>query len=375
MLPVRSPLMGRHAIVVGGGIGGLAAAAALDQAGWDVDVFEREDRFTEIGASLTLWPNALAALDSLGVGAEVRAAALTGFDGGFMTTGGRWLTRLNTEDVRARYGEVVVLTRPDLLRLLRAAVPERSLHPGTAVESVDADGTVVTGAGRHRADLVVAADGVRSGIRRRLWPRARAPRYSGFTAKRFNTGVLDVPVPDGAWVWGPRRSFGYTPLPGGRAYAYVMERAPAGGTSTDLDDYAAWRDPIPQLIANVGKDGVLRHDVYEGPLLRSYVRGRVALVGDAAHALQPSLGQGACTALEDAVTLARCPGDLDRYDKARRLRTQRIALVSRLVMNAAHVSAPAAVRLRDVSLAAVPAAVNLWMMKPDWAWTPERGAR
>src|SRR5215475_4436803 len=126
MPPVRSLLMGRRAIVVGGGIGGLATAIALDQAGWSVDVFERQEQFSEIGASLTLWPNALAALDALGVGAEVRKAALTGFDGGFMTTDGRWLTRLNTEDVKERYGEVVVLTRPDLLGLLLKAAPERS---------------------------------------------------------------------------------------------------------------------------------------------------------------------------------------------------------------------------------------------------------
>jgi 2-polyprenyl-6-methoxyphenol hydroxylase-like FAD-dependent oxidoreductase len=364
--------MGRRAIVVGGGIGGLATAIALDQAGWEVDVFERQEGFSEIGASLTLWPNALAALDALGVGAEVRKAALTGFDGGFMTTDGRWLTRLNTEDVKQRYGEVVVLTRPDLLGLLLKAVPARSLHPATAVESVGADGTVTTSAGRHSADLVAGADGVRSGVRQLLWPAARAPRYSGFTAKRFNTGVLDEPVPDGAWVWGPGRSFGYTPLPGGRAYAYVIERTPPGGTSRDLDAYADWRDPIPRLIANVGEDGVLRHDVFEGPMLRSFVAGRVALVGDAAHALQPSLGQGACTALEDAVTLGRCADDLARYDRERRRRTQRIMRVSRLVMNAAHVCSPVAVWMRNVSFAVVPQAVNLRMMKPDWAWTPDR---
>jgi 2-polyprenyl-6-methoxyphenol hydroxylase-like FAD-dependent oxidoreductase len=367
--------MGQRAVVVGGGIGGLAAAIALDRAGWQVDVFERQEGFTEIGASLTLWPNALAALDALDVGAAARAAALVGFDGGFMTTGGQWLTRLNTEDVRQRYGEVVVLTRPDLLGLLREAVPGQCLHPGTTVESVDADGAVVTSAGRQRADLVVGADGVRSGVRRRLWPQAREARYSGYTAKRFNTGVLDVPVPDGAWVWGPGRSFGYTPLPGGRAYAYAIERARPGGSDTDLDAFAGWRDPIPRLIANVGPDGVLRHDVVEGPMLGSYVTGRVALLGDAAHALQPSLGQGACTALEDAVTIGRCAGDLLRYDRERRRRTQRIVRVSRLVMTAAHVSAPLAVRARDLCFRAVPQAANLRMMKPDWGWTPDRIAR
>jgi 2-polyprenyl-6-methoxyphenol hydroxylase-like FAD-dependent oxidoreductase len=305
----------------------------------------------------------------------VRAAALTGFDGGFMTTDGRWLTRLNTAEVKELYGDVVVLARPDLLRLLLKAAPQQSLHPATVVESVDVDGTVTTSEGRHRADLVVGADGVWSGVRRNLWPDSPAPRYTGVTAKRFNTRVLDEPVPDGAWVWGPRRSFGYTPLPGGRAYAYAMECAPPGGHSTDLSAFASWRDPIPRLIANVGEDGVLRHDVFEGPILKSYVTGRVALIGDAAHALQPSLGQGACTAMEDAVILARRAGDLAGYDRERRRRTQRILRMSRLVMNAAHVSSPTMMRMRDVSMAVVPQAVNLRMMKHDWAWTPDQSVR
>ncbi len=362
--------MTRRAIVVGGGIGGLAAAIALDRAGWLVDVFERQEKFAEIGASLTLWPNALAALDALGVGSEVRAASLTGFDGGFMTTAGRWLTRLNTEELRDRYGEVVVLARPDLLSLLLGAVPESALHPSTTVLSAAPDGTVTTELGRHYADLVVAADGVRSGLRKKLCPDSAPPRYSGFTAWRFNTGVLDEPVPDGAWVWGSRRSFGYTPLPGERAYAYAIERTAAGGTSTSLDAFSHWRDPIPRLIANVGEGGVLRHDVYEAPMLDSFVVGRVALLGDSAHAMQPSLGQGACQALEDAVTLGRFADDLDRYDQERRRRTQRIVRESRLVMNAAHVSSPLLSLLRDISFAAVPQSLNVRMLKPDWAWTP-----
>lgn len=362
--------MSRRAIVVGGGIGGLASAISLTQAGWEVDVFERKERFVEIGAGLTLWPNALAALDELGVGAEARAEAVSGYEGGAMSRNGRWLMRLNSEDVGERYGQIVILSRPHLLSLLLKKVPERSLHASTPVESVTADGTVTTPAGRHRADLVVAADGVRSIVRQQLWPKASPPRYSGFTAKRFNTGVLDEPLPNGVWVFGPRRSFGYTPLPGGRAYAWAIERAAPRGDSKDLSPYADWQDPIPRLIANVGEEGVLRHDMYDAPMLRTFVAGRVVLVGDSAHAMQPSFGQGACQALEDAVTLARCTDDLRVYDRKRRRRAQRIVRMSGWTMKAAHFTSPVAVLARDAFFTSIPRPVMLRAMGVDWSWTP-----
>jgi 2-polyprenyl-6-methoxyphenol hydroxylase-like FAD-dependent oxidoreductase len=336
-----------------------------------VDVFESKPEFGEIGASLTIWPNALAALDALGVGGGARAQALTEyFDGGFMTPSGEWLSRLSTEEVRKHVGEVTILTRPDLLSLLLEAVPSSILHAGTAVERVELDGTVWTAEDTLQADLVVAADGVRSRVRETLWPDAARPHYSGFTAKRFNTVPLDEPVPDGAWVWDKHRSFGYTPLTGGRAYAFAIERAYPGGTSTDLSMYADSRDPIPRLCQHVGEGGVLRHDILEVPRLRSYVAGKVALVGDSAHAMQPSLGQGACTALEDAVMIGRCAEDLPRYDKVRRWRTRRIVRTSNLIMRAAHWSSPVAVGMRNISMAAVPAAVNMRMLALDWGWTP-----
>jgi 2-polyprenyl-6-methoxyphenol hydroxylase-like FAD-dependent oxidoreductase len=349
----------------------LASAISLTQAGWDVDVFERKEEFTEIGAGLTLWPNALAAMDALGVGAEARAEAVSGYEGGSMTNDGRWLVRISSEDLAKHYGQIVILPRPDLLSLLLTKVPERSLHPSTPVESVTADGTVTTSKGEHRADLVVAADGVRSSVRQQLWPKAAPPRYSGFAAKRFITHVLDEPLPNGVWVCGPRRSFGYTPLPGGRAYGWAIERAEPRGESKDLSEYASWRDPIPRLVANVNEDGVLRHDMYDVPKLRSYVAGRVVLVGDAAHAMQPSFGQGACQALEDAVTLPRCADDLRLYDRKRRRRTQRIVRMSDWTMKSVHFTSPVSVFARDAFFRITPGPVMLRAMGADWSWRPE----
>jgi 2-polyprenyl-6-methoxyphenol hydroxylase-like FAD-dependent oxidoreductase len=249
-------------------------------------------------------------------------------------------------------------------------VPERCLHPSTPVESVTADGVVTTSTGQHRADLVVAADGVRSIVRQQLWPKASPPRYSGFIAKRFTTHVLDDPLPNGVWVFAPDRSFGYTPLPGGRSYGWAIERAAPGGDDKDLSEYTTWRDPIPRMIANIDEGGVLRHDMYDIPVLKTFVAGRVVLVGDSAHAMQPSYGQGACTSLEDAVTLGRCADDLRLYDRQRRRRTQRIVRMSAWTMKSAHFKSPVAVRARDAFLGNIPRSVNLRVMGADWSWRP-----
>ena len=186
-------------------------------------------------------------------------------------------------------------------------------------------------AGESRADLVVGADGIRSVVRSSVWPDAPAPRYVGYTAWRMITPP--VPVGESSESWGAGERFGYVRSPTGASTASRPPTRPKPATAAGWPGCAAgfggWHDPIPALLEAADPGAVLHDDLYELPPLAAYTSGKVALVGDAAHAMTPNLGQGACQALEDAVVLAKTvggPSGLDAYDRLRRPRTQKIAL-------------------------------------------------
>ncbi|MFI7704619.1 FAD-dependent monooxygenase [Nonomuraea sp. NPDC049480] len=380
------------AVVVGGGIGGLAAAIALHRSGWRVTVLERAGEFGEIGAGLALWPNAMRALAALGLAERVRAIAGVETVGGVRDRAGRWLSRTDNADVARRHGwPLLMVHRAELVRLLVAALPAELLRAGSEVRAVrpDGDGVVVEHRGGSvRADLVVAADGVRSRMRRQGWPEAQAPRYAGCTAWRMVTEPLGGRGAEGALFWGRGERIGFAALPGGRFYCFAAARVPEGGGEDPYSGlmrrFGGWPDPVPEMLAAVPEDAVLRHDVYETPPPASYVRGRVALLGDAAHAMEPTLGQGAGTALEDAVTIAAClrgEPDVDaalaRYDRVRRPRTQAIARRTARLGAAGLVAWPPGAWLRDLAARLVPPGVLLRSMDSVLSWTPpeveERG--
>ncbi|MEV5322199.1 FAD-dependent monooxygenase [Streptomyces sp. NPDC052687] len=382
--------MGNSAVVVGGGIGGLAAAVGLRLIGWEVTVVERAATLADAGAGISLHANGLRALDVLGVGAAVRAAAHPQYTGGTRTPKGRLLTRMDGAALERELGTPIVgIPRSVLHRLLREALPPGCLRVGaeaTAVDRTGPDGPArVSVPGRElEADLVVAADGVNSRLRARLFPHHPGPVYSGSTVLR---AITEHPVDladDFRITWGRGAEFGHITFADGRAEWHAVLNAPPGIRHPDALDavrrrFAHWHDPIPALLDATRPDAVLHHDIHElATPLPAFTAGPVALLGDAAHAMTPNLGQGACQALEDAATLAAAlaaeptvAGALARYDAERRPRSQAVARAARqagrMGQQLAH---PAAVALRDTALRLTPSRAMIRAILRHADWTP-----
>ncbi len=381
--------MGGTAVVVGGGIGGLAAALGLRRIGWEVRVVERAAVLADAGAGISLHANGLRALDAVGVGAAVRAAARPQYTGGTRTPTGRWLSRMDGALLERELGSPIVgIPRAVLHRLLRAALPEECLLVGATVDTLDLSAPdrvgVPVGDGVLEADLVVAADGVHSRLRGLLFPDHPGPVYAGSTVLRALTeGPLEVAT-DFELTWGAGAEFGHIAFTDGRAEWHAVLNAPPGVRHADplgmlRHRFRDWHDPVPALLAATRPEAVLHHDIHElATPLPSFTAGRVALLGDAAHAMTPHLGQGACQALEDAVTLAAAlAGEtsvgtaLARYDAERRPRAQAVARAARQAGRLGQrLSHPLAVALRDTGLRLAPSRATMRAILRHADWTP-----
>lgn len=315
------------AAVLGGGIGGLTAANALIRRGWHVDVFERSASLPGTGTALGLWPEALDALDTAGLAGHAQKRGVLVQSGAALAWDGRVIGRF--ERIRR---PAVLLSRPALLSLLADNLPPRALQFGTAAPSP---------ADLSAYDAVLGCDGINSTVRDELFGTPFRPTYTGYTAWR---GWVPGSTTTMSETWGPGALFGITPRDGDLTNWFAAFRAPAGSDG-DVDAlrarYRDWHPAVRGILDRIDPATVLHHDLYESPKLPSYVRGNVALVGDAAHAMAPNLGRGACEAMVDGATLAvllsehPVPEALRRYDRARRRPTQRLVRASRLVADIA----------------------------------------
>lgn len=352
----------RKAFIIGGGIGGLATAIALTQIGFTVEVFERVALLREVGAGLSLWANAIKALDYLGLASAVRALALPETAGGIRTATGALLMQTANAQLAAEFGELSVMVhRAELHDQLRQAFgQEIRLGMECVAVTEEAQGVRVRFRNGEEAsgDLVIGADGLHSQVRAVLHGK-QPPRYAGYTAWRGVVG-FDISRLQIGETWGHGARFGQIPMPGNRVYWFATQNAPAGQHSPDgekaklLRLFSNWHDPIRALIEATPDAAILRNDIYDRPPLKQWGRGHSTLLGDAAHPMTPNLGQGACQALEDAVVLAKqlqatadIPTALRAYEAARIPRTTMIVNQSRRVGQVGQWANPLAVAGRN----------------------------
>jgi 2-polyprenyl-6-methoxyphenol hydroxylase-like FAD-dependent oxidoreductase len=299
-----------RAVVVGAGIGGLATAIAIERAGVEPIVIERAPQLHEAGFGLVVSANAVSALRSLGLRDGVAARGTRVQRAEVRNPRGDLLTRI---DYEALGWETYGILRAELQKAMLEAVPTEGLRLGTTCVGATEDGrALVDGADPVVADIVVGADGIRSAVRRSLFGEEPL-RYGGHRAWRAGTRFDDERVRDRfVEVWGVGGGFGFGPAGRGRMYWYCFEVVPDGAPAPErprdefLRRYGAWFDPIPALIESTDADAIEPTFTYDRPPRRTWGRGRVTLLGDAAHPMKPNIGQGAAQALEDAVVLGSC---------------------------------------------------------------------
>jgi 2-polyprenyl-6-methoxyphenol hydroxylase-like FAD-dependent oxidoreductase len=304
--------------IIGAGIGGLNTAIALRRIGYEVAVFERAPQLREVGAGISLWTNAMTALDALGAGDAVRNVSVPLSISELRIRNGRTIVnRVRAVDLAKRMARpelVRIVHRAELVESLARLLPPAAITFGRECERMTEEENSVTihftCGHTATAQAIVGADGIRSAVRKSIG-HVDDPRYAGYTCWR-GIGPRPRAMKPGylAEWWGRGRRFGMATLPGDRVYWFAVKNAPAGGQNDDekaevLDSFRNWCEPVPELIESTPSRHVFRNDILDRPPARPWSRGRIVLMGDAAHPTTPNLGQGGCMAIEDAVILAQ----------------------------------------------------------------------
>ncbi|MGF1566605.1 MAG: FAD-dependent urate hydroxylase HpxO [Nodosilinea sp.] len=337
--------------IIGAGIGGLTTGIAMTQAGYEIEIYDRVDELRPAGAGISLWSNGVKVLNRLGLGEKLAAI---GGEMNAMEYRSHTDEPLSYIDLRPLFERVgqrpYPVARTDLQAMLLEAVGPERVQLGSACVAVEQDDTSATAifedGQRVTADLVIGADGVRSQVRSHVLGRPVARRYAQYV--NWNGLVAASPdlCPLDRWILyvGDSKRASMMPVGDNRFYYFFGAPMPEGTQVEPAyrgDELAklfqGWPSPVQNLIQTLDPQATNRLEIGDFDPLEAIVRGRVALVGDSAHATTPTLGQGGCQAIEDAEVLTRylvttnigIADALKRYEAARKARTANLVMKAR----------------------------------------------
>lgn len=368
--------------IIGGGIGGLCTTYALLQKGIDVEVFEAAHSFKPIGAGIGIGSNAMQDLVDLGIGEEIYADGTILKTQEFYSGNGKLLNTIDFSALQKLYNQSnITIQRADLHRSLFQAIPAHLLHLNKkciAVNQVDSNCQITFSDGNIvNFDYVIAADGIHSPIRQQLVPNSK-PRFAGYMCWRGVAEITNQIEPNtSVEIWDTIGRFGYAPLKDGKVYWFACVNA----SEKDQFLHGLEKEQIAHLFKNFPKQvgeiirateqtTILHHDLYDLAPLKQFHFNRILLLGDAAHATTPNMGQGAGQAIEDALALSQMFDLHDSfedaaaaYEQKRMPKTKKVTTLSRQIGWIAQWQNPVLAKARDLAFPFVPSSLLLKRLK------------
>lgn len=367
--------------IIGGGIGGLAAAVGLHEIGIKAHVYEQTSSFKPLGAGIGIGSNVMLALNKLGVSEEVLKLGMTLKEQRFLNEDFKVMNTIEFTLLKKRFGEeTITIQRADLHKALYTAISPAYFHFNKKVEHFEQTNQnvrlIFTDGTKDVVDYVIAADGIHSVFRQTLIPSS-TPRYAGYTCWRGITkNQGDVPLHLSSEVWSKQGRFGFAPLHDGDVYWFACVNAEKDDSyyrslnkSGVAEQFAHLSPTVERLINETYDAYFLHHDIYDIKPLKTFVYDRICLLGDAAHATTPNMGQGAGQSIEDAYILmntlkseSTVADAFRKYDKKRVNKTKKVIELSRQIGWAAQWDTPFLIAFRNTVFPFVPKSLLFWRL-------------
>lgn len=362
--------------IIGAGVAGLTTAIALQNLGREFTLFERSKIIKGIGAGFGLAANAMHALDYIGIRQEVEEIGYYMDSFTILDQKGDILVNPNTKKISETYEQKnFAIHRIDLHQYLLSKVNPESVFAGKKalkfeqqqdyIEVFFEDGTI------HKTKYLIIADGIKSPLRQQLIPDSK-PRYAGYSCWRATIDNSKLKIQKGSETWGHKGRFGLSPMVNDRVYWYACINGPQQNPSfknyqvQDLkNQFANYHSPIQEVLDNTEDSDLIWSDIIDIKPLKNFAFGNILIIGDAAHACTPNMGQGACQAMEDVAVLSKelmnnqpVHQAFETFEKKRLARTKYITDTSKFIGDVAQWENKFLISIRNKLMKIMPDSMN-----------------